>query len=211
MTLDDLIQATRDLIRDTKMKYLYSDDELVRGLNEAQNRVATLTNEFVTSTRRLNLEPAIDLYPLDSDILTIYGVTLDGYYGRLTPSTEIWTPDGVSLARPTRYTLDKEQQTIRFYQIPDQSYTAILRCTRLPVPLTLDDSGVECEVRAHRQLMLCDWAAYRCFSTDDADGRNDLAAKQALLRFNQKINEAKRENYQAVLGAAPRARGDRIK
>lgn len=211
MTLDDLLEATNDLLRDASSKALYSDDEKVRGLNEGQNLLATRLHEFVTASRQLNLEAGIDSYPLDEDIIMVYSVMLDGYYGRLTQSTECWTPEGLSLSRPSRYTTDRETQTIRFYQIPDQQYTAILRCARLPTPLSLDSSGVECEVRAHRQLALCDWAAYRCFSTDDADGRNDLAAKLALERFNRKVNEAKTENYQGAIGKSPRVRGDRIK
>ena len=211
MTLADLLQATRNLLRDTHQAKLYSDDELVLYLNDAQNKLALRTHSFVIADSPLGLVDGVDLYPLSTDIISVYSCTLDGYYGRLRRSTEVWMPDGLTEAKPSGFSTDKETQAIRFYPIPDQEYTAILRVAKLPTALTLEDTRAECDVRPHWQIALCDWAAYRCFSIDDADGRNDNSAKLAKQRFDAAINEIKCENYQAKTGPSARARGNRIK
>lgn len=211
MTLDDLLRVTRNLLRDGVQGRIHEDEDIVLYLNDAQSKLASRTHSFVSADKPLGLTDGIDLYPLDTEVLSVYSCTIEGFYGRLRRRTEVWIPDGLMKSRPVEFDTDKETQSIRFNPTPDQDYTALLRIARLPADLTLDDNDAECEVRPHWQLALCDWAAYRCFSTDDADGRNDNAAKQAKARFDAAINEIKRENYQAKTGPSARARGNRIK
>jgi len=211
MTLDDLLRVTRNLLRDGVQGRIHEDEDIVLYLNDAQNKLASRTHSFVSADNPLGLTDGIDLYPLDTEVLSVYSCTIEGFYGRLRRRTEAWIPDGLMKSRPVEFDTDKETQSIRFNPTPDQDYTALLRIARLPAALTLDDNNAECEVRPHWQLALCDWAAYRCFSTDDADGRNDNAANMAKTRFDTAINEIKRENYQAKTGPSSRARGNRIK
>ncbi len=211
MTPDDLLSTTRRLLRDGVQGRIHDDNDILLYLNDGQQKLALLTHSFVSADRPLGLTTGEDLYALDDDIVQVYSCTLEGYYGRLLRSTEVWVPDATALATPRRYTSDKATQSLRFYPVPDQDYTALLRVARLPQSMTLDDPDQECEVRSHWQLALCDWAAYRCFSTDDADGRNDNAAKLAKARFDTAINTIKGVNYQAARGPSARARGNRIK
>lgn len=211
MTLDDLLRVTRNLLRDGVQGRIHEDEDIVLYLNDAQNKLAIRTHSFVSADNPLGLTDGIDLYPLDTEVLSVYSCTIEGFYGRLRRRTEVWIPDGLMKSRPVEFDTDKETQSIRFNPTPDQDYTALLRIARLPAALTLDDNNAECEVRPHWQLALCDWAAYRCFSTDDADGRNDNAANMAKARFDTATNEIKRENYQAKTGPSSRARGNRIK
>ncbi len=211
MTLDDLLRATRNLLRDGVQGRIHEDEDIVLYLNDAQSKLASRTHSFVSADKPLGLTDGIDLYALDMEVLSVYSCTIEGFYGRLRRRTEVWIPDGLMKSRPVEFDTDKETQSIRFNPTPDQDYTALLRIARLPTDLTLDDNDAECEVRPHWQLALCDWAAYRCFSTDDADGRNDNAAKMAKARFDAAINEIKRENYQARTGPSARAHGNRIK
>jgi len=211
MTLDDLLSTTRKLLRDVSQGKLYDNDEIVLYLNDAQHKLAVRTHSFVSADRPMNLVVGEDMYTLDDDIMQVYSCTLEGYYGRLRRATETWMPDAISRAKPEGFTSDKVTQSLRFYPIPDQEYTAILRVARLPKPMTLDAGCAECEVKPHWQLALCDWAAYRCFTVDDADGRNDNAAKLAKARFDEAINAIKVENYRATAGQSARARGNRVK
>ena len=211
MTLDDLLRVTRTILRDGVQGRIHEDEDIVLYLNDAQNKLATRAHSFVIADKPLGLADGIDLYPLDTEVLSVYSCTIEGFYGRLRRRTEVWIPDGLMKSRPVEFDTDKETQSIRFNPTPDQDYTALLRIARLPTDLSLDDNNAECEVRPHWQLALCDWAAYRCFSTDDADGRNDNAAKQAKARFDTAINGIKCENYQAKTGPSARARGNRIK
>lgn len=211
MTSEELMAATRDVLRDNKKPPLYSDSTILRALNEAQDRFARLTHSFVESTRTLGLTAGEDLYLLDDDIVLVYSVSLEGYTGRLIRSTEAWLPDTAARGRPQWYTTDKDTQSIRFYQAPDLDYTAILRISRLPAALSLSDPCATCEVKARDQVALADWAAYRCLTQDDPDGRNDNAAALAKARFGEAINLAKAEGYRFNTGRSARARGNRIK
>ena len=136
----------------------------------------------------------------------------DGYdYIRLAPATENWTPDNTLSTMPTRYTLDRKTNSIRFYPVPDGAYTAILRVARLPAALTLDDLEAEPELDEAYQIGLMDWAEYRCFTHDDADGRNDMAAEKAQHRFDEMVSRAKHDLYRLRMGNQPRAHGNRVK
>lgn len=213
MTTDELISFTRyNKLRDRAVPPLWPDDVVVVYLNEAQQRLATMTDSFVEENRELEITAGQRVYPLDSDIVFVYAIQLAGYPGeRLQPSTEGWTPDDNVASRPTRYTLDRAMQSIRFYQIPDQDYTANLRIARLPAPLSLDSLDATPELPEQNEHALMDWAAYRCFTHDDADGRNDTAAEKSLQRFNEHMNKIKRDNYRLRTGFQARAHGQRVK
>lgn len=211
MTLDDLLAVTRSLLRDHASPPLWSDEIIVMYLNEAQERVARLTHSFVIVNRELEIDATDDIYPLDDDVIYVYSVRLDGYPGRLTGSTEGWTPESGNASRPTRYTTDVETQSIRFYSAPDKDYTAILRAAVLPKKLSVDDLDAEIELKTQHQLALPDWAAYRCYTHDDADGRNDMAAEKAKRRFEECLSEVKRDNYRLSTGHGQRANGLRVK
>jgi hypothetical protein len=212
MTGQELLDYTRKhVLRDTKTPPLFPDDLVVGYLDEAQQRMVQRTHAFVEATREFSLSAGEAFYPLDDDIAYVYAVRLDGISGYLTTSTDSWTPQDTTSTQPYRYTLDTETQTIRFYPIPDGTYTAVLRVARLPVQLTLDNLEDELEIKARYQLALADWAAYRCFTNDDVDGRNDGAADRALARFNMAVNEFKRDEYKLRTGHLMRVHGNRVK
>lgn len=209
MTLDELISTTRAILRDTALPYLWSDELVTMYLNEGQERVARLTHAFIPDRRELGLSAGEDMYALDADVIYVYSVQLDGYPDRLAPATDGWTPSDSTPSRPTRYTLDTESGYIRFYNVPDATYTALLRIARLPIAMS--DSTPACELMPKFQLALPDWAAYRCFTHDDADGRDDKAADRARLRFDDQISDIKYELYRLQAGFVPRVHGLRVK
>lgn len=212
MTLSDLIDYTRKhVLRDNAVPPLWPDDLIVAYLNEAQQKVASRTHELVLADREVSLSADEALYPLDPDVVQVYNARLSDYFERLVPLTENWTPVLQITSRPTHYNTDRETQTITFYPTPDTAYTAILRIARLPVALTLDNIEAEPEIKAQYHLHLADWAAYRCFGNDDADGRNDGAAANAEKRWNLFISEVKRDEYKLRTGHGMRAHGDRVK
>ena len=212
MTLQELLDYTRKhVLRDVQQPYLFPDELVIAYLDEGNKKVATRTHHFVTATRELSLDAGENVYPLDEDIVYVYSVRLDGYHGWLTLSTEDWTKDDGTVSRPLRYTLDRETQTVRFHAIPDQAYTALLRCAVLPATLSEDALSADVEIQDRFRLTPADWAAYRCFGNDDVDGRNDQAAANALARFNMAVGENKRDEYRLKFGHNARARGMRVK
>lgn len=212
MTLEDLLDYTvKHVLRDTGTPRLWPDDLITMYLDEGNKKVATRTHAFVNSTRTVEIAAGEDVYDLDDDIVYVYSVRLDGYPGRLTLSSEDWTPDTDAETRPTRYTLDRESQVIRFYAVPDQAYTAILRCATMPPTLSYDDLEAEVEILDRFKLAPADWAAYRCLSNNDYDGFNQAGADKALERFFSALGEYKRDEYRLKTGHNARARGMRVK
>ena len=211
MTLLDYLSHIRKFVlRDTRNPPMWPDEVVIPRLNEALQRMATRTHEFVTDAREIELTEGEAIYDLDPDIVFVNAVRLDGYLGRLAPSTEGWTSDDPSQSRPVRYTLDRNTKSIRFYPIPDTAYTAILNVARKPKELTEDDMGAEVEGGSYL-LSLADWVAYRCFSDPDADGFAPGSAALAKSRFDAATNENKRDIYRLKTGNAMRVHGQRVK
>ena len=212
MKLSDLLQHTRDhSLRDKAVPPIFPDSLVVAYLSEGQQKLAVRTHSLIAATREISLEALEDTYTMDADIVFVYSVRLDGYAGRLSPSTEGWTPENDSAARPTRYTTDKETQTMRFFNIPDQAYTAVLRVAVLPATLSVDDLDADLQLKDQYQLAVADYAAYKCFSTPDADGFSPGEADRALGRFNIAVNELKRDEYRLRTGFNARVHGQRVK
>lgn len=212
MTLSALLDYARKyVLRDTSVPPLWRDEVVVQRLNDAQRKVAVRVHAFVEDDWEIALYAGEANYPLDPATKFVYTVRLDGYPSRLTRSTESWTPDDGISTRPTRYTIDRKTRSIRFYPTPDDDYLAILRVARLPVDMSLDALDAEIELPDEYQLMLVDWAAYLCFSDDDADGRNDLAADRALKRYQERVSTYLHDEYHARTGQLAHVRGNRVK
>lgn len=212
MNTGELLDHTRKhVLRDTVVPYLFSDDLVIAFLDEGLKKAAVRTHSFVTASREMSISKGEDTYPLDDDVAFAYSVRLEGYAGRLLPVSEMWTPENFTEQRPTRYTTDRETQSIRFYPAPDQDYTAVLRCATLPRTLSVDSLDYEIPLKPHYQLALADWVAYRCLSLNDVDGRNDDAADRARAKFFEQVNEVKRDGYQLKTGPAQRVHGRRVK
>ena len=211
MTLDELLVHTRDLLRDREKPYLWNDEVVVGYLNEAQELVARRTHSFIPSRREVSLSAGESTYSLDEDVVFVYSAQIEGLAGRLQPATDGWTPTDTIQSTPTRYVLDTETGAIRFYATPDDVYTVLLRVARLPAILTTGNLGAMVELKRQYHLTLADWAAYRCFTHDDADGRNDGAAEKAEMRFHKAVNEHKRDTYRLQTGHTMRVAGQRVK
>ena len=213
MTADEILRFTRyNKLRDRAAPSLWSDETLLRYLNEGQNRFCAQTDYFIEADREATISSGDENVSLDADIQMVYSVRLEGYENtRLQPSTEGWTPDCTYTARPSRYTLERATNTMRLYPIPDTDYTALLRVAVQPTPLSLDDLDSECDLPDDMLLVVADWAAFKAFSEDDADGRNDGAAEKALARYNEGMNRFKRDNYRLRMGFGARAHDQRVK
>lgn len=213
MLVKELLKFTRyNKLLDKASPPLWSDAVIVTYLDEGQTLFSRKTDYFIEDDIEISLSEGESVYDLDSKVAFVYAVRFDGYdYIRLAPATEGWTPDSTMSTMPTRYTLDRKTNSIRFYPVPDGPYTAILRVARLPAALALDDLEAEPELREEYQIGLMDWAVYRCLTHNDVDGGNDMAAEKALARFNEMVSRAKHDTYRLRMGNQPRVHGDRVK
>lgn len=211
MKVEDLLDEVRSVLRDKAKPYLWSDDQIVRYLNEAQEKITRATFCFVKADELLDLDTGVDIYDLPSYVQYVYRVNIAGAYGSLGASTDNWTPTDSTPGLPQRFTLDTETQSIRFWPVPDTAYSATLRIARMPDPLSVSALEAEPAIPEKYQLSMVDWAAYRCFTHDDSDGRNDKAAENARARYIEAVDDHKQDLYRLKTGASQRVSGNRIK
>lgn len=210
MTTDDLLQLTAELLRDTRKPLKWSDDTKARYLNEAQNLVASRTMFQIDDTLEIETEPGVSLYNLDPRVLMVFDAYLPSGIP-LQPSTDAWTGRLEATGIPSRIVFTSAYGKVRLYPTPDLVTTIQLRVARSPTPLTTSALTAESEIPERWQNALADWAAYRCFTHDDADGRNDGAAALCKDRFDAAVREYKAEQYRLQTGNYARANGRRIR
>ena len=213
MTLEECLEHTcKRVLRDINVPSLWSDDVRVRYANEGLAKIAERTHFLVDdSNYTVDLEAGEPRYELADDVKLVHSAKLKGYIGYLATCTESRIPNIDTNSRPTAFTCDAATGTLHFFPTPDTSYEAVLRVTRLPKKLKLNDANAEIELPEEWCLILADWVGYRCFAEDDADGRNDQAADRCQARFYQGLKDIKAAVYRLKMGNASQARGKRVK
>lgn len=210
MKTSELLDLLNTTLRDIRKPRKWSDEVKVRYLNEAQDKVSRALFISVRSDEPLSVEAYEDFYELDQDIHHVFRVWGKDV-GVLHASTDGWTPPSEQLGTPTRYTLDSASQTLRLWPIPEVATELTMKVSRAPKQLSENALDENCEIPEAFQLALVDWAAYRCFTHDDADGRNDGAAQLAKDRYGNALREYKQHTYRARTGSANRVGGNRIR
>lgn len=215
MTGQELLDYTRNhVLRDTSVPPLFDDTVLCLGLSEAVAKLATAAHMFIDDDVELEIDSGDITYALNANVKMVYSVRLDGFTGYLGADTENRMPSPGPSSKPSRYCLNRRAgkvASIRFDVTPDQDYLAVLNVARLPAAITVDNLEDDIEVPDEYQLVLADWASFRCLTGDDVDGRNDKAADKAEARFVKGVNEVKRNLYRLRMGNNARAHGDRVK
>lgn len=208
MDVKRLLSLTTTLLRDAATPPKWSVEDKLEYLNEAQEIFAAEVQSLVEVNYSLSLTAGEDLYDLDDTVVMVLGARYASG-SRLRLGSDDRTPYGGS-GFPLRYVLDTTTQTIRFFPIPDEDVEITLRVRRAPTPMTSDDLDMECELPKRAQRLLPDWAAYRCWTHDDVDGRNDNAAAMAKDRFDAGVRDLKRKSFRSRTGVGARVHGNRI-
>lgn len=213
MTLEEFLEHTRKhVLRDLNTPPLWSEDVRVRYASEGLAKIAEKAHHLVDDSEyTVDLTAGESSYDLDSDVKFVYSAKLTGYLGYLATVTESTIPNHVTSSRPAGFSCDAATNTLHFYPTPDATYEAVLRVARLPAKLDVDNQDAEIELPDEWCLILADWVGYRCFSEDDADGRNDQAADRCQARFYQGLKDIKAAVYRKKTGNASQARGRRVK
>lgn len=212
MTGDELLAYTRqDLLHDTAQPRLWSDDLILRYLNEAQRLFCRLTYCLTQTDERLDtveLDEGESTYPIDKKILHIFGAGIEGASQELRDYTFRALPNLLagSTGRPSIYVLNQRNHEIRVYPVPDQAYTLKLRIAALPISEITFDSAPEIPEQYH--IDLPEYVAYRCLVTAEVDGSNLGSADKFKESWNARVAEAKREYYRLRMGNNPTARNN---
>lgn len=197
---------------------LWSDETLVRYINDAQQRFArrtlSLRDASTPEVTQVTLATGVSSYVLHESVLAVVSGRYDtdtvdlARIGRMRvmqvqpidppwfdPSTAATLTPGRPIAFQTDETLDVDSKgavTLTVYPAPSSTENGkiiYIRTARLPLDeFTIDDTQAECELVDDYQLDMLEWAAYRALRNSDIDGHSSDADKHEK-RFNEAVAE----------------------
>jgi hypothetical protein len=197
MTVAELLRHAREsYLRDAAAPFLWSAQELLRYLNEAQVLFARHTHilmddasDFTTITSA----PGVTRYALDPRIVFVSEV-YDDTGRRLLAASRAKAPRTPFQGKPRHYTLDASVSTLRLLPTPDDVYEFNLVVARTPLkPLVTEYDTPEIPEAYH--LSLLDWVAYKALRNNDTEGSNVTAAEIFRLDWTKTLLYAKRDAF----------------
>lgn len=230
MTFQELLDELRlNMLRDGSdivsgpNDFLWSDDTLIRYINDAYRRFSRRTlllrDNVTPEYTQVVLVPGQSIYELDSVVLAVVSARYDTDENDLphashddlnvTPYTDplMWDVNQLSTSQPGRpraYTTDEAvtigsqtQINLRVYPTPsadELDKIIYMRVARLPIAnITLADLDSEPEIPEDYHLDMLGWAAYRALTNHDVDGGAEGKAEKFKAAFNAVLEEAEQE------------------
>ena len=198
----ELMDHTRnEILRDVVGPYLYSEDALLRFLNEGYKQFARRTHCFVDELTTLETVAGTARYDLPADTIflrEVYredGVPLSSHTRRAKPSRLL-------TGKPIAYTTDTKHSTVKFYPTPDAAYT--LELTRAIEAPTVDLSS-DIDLPYEQAMLLPLWMAYRALQNNDPDGSETINGRQFFNDWGVGLKEAKIDYTRQAMGDNPSA------
>lgn len=192
------------MLDDGTKPYLWSDETLVRKLNNAVRegclRARLLKNDEQTlpelcritvTAGNAYLKHAPEILVARSGRLASAGCKL---WALTAESMDRYRPEWQSQAEtagtPEVMVMDLAQKTLRLWPAPSANDTLYLRVWRVPLPkeqLSCADKSREPAIRLPDAEELCHWAAYEAYLKADSDTENKQAAADHLHLFEQRF------------------------
>lgn len=194
--------VTREWLDDQKKPYLWPNESLTRGLNnavrEACLRARLLKDDSVSLPELCQIavragQPRVKfareiLVPRNGRMLsggcTIWALTAESM-DRHRPH---WETDGSNACQPEYMVMDLAQKTLHLYPTPAEDDTLLLRVWRTPLKKELlrnpDDEPV---IELPDAQELCHWACYEALLNQDSETENDAKAATHLATFEQRF------------------------
>jgi len=189
---------------------LWSDETLVRYINEAQRRLAhqgLVIRDGTSAITQVTLATDDALYPLDKAVLAVISARLAGEafdmvrvnHGQLNGRATQESGKPVYFATDEHHALvasanPMSAMTLRVHPAPSASYDGDvvgLRVVRMPLT-TLKLGSVETlEVPEEHHLEMLDWAAYLALRIVDADAGDPARAQEFRASFEQHVRAAR--------------------
>lgn len=199
MDTGELLVLLRQELADTVEPYLWSDDELLTYLNDAQVMLARKTDGIpdasTPAVTQLAITPGVEWYPLHAKVLKVRTATRLSDGGRL----EVLTPEtaernGVRFngtQGPVRVAVQGfEDRKLRVWPIPSVADTLELAVFRMPLKSLLD---ADPEVAEQHHIHLLLWARSRAYLKQDAETFDKGRADDFETRFRAYCEEVIRE------------------
>jgi hypothetical protein len=217
----NVLRDDSELATGTVDDSLWTDETLVRYINDAQSRFArksfSLRDATTPEITQVTLATGVSSYVLHTSVLAV----VSGRYntdtvdlprvGRVViqsaqpddpPYFDPNIPAAMTPGRPQAFGTDETidvdapgSVTLTVYPAPtatEDGTTLYLRVARLPLdPFDIDKTEAECELPEGYQLDMLEWAAYRALRNSDIDGHSSTADKHEK-RFNDAVTEVLR-------------------
>jgi len=201
MTGNDLIEIVRDLIKDEKAPYLWSDATILRYLQKGERemceRTHVLIDPAVAFTATVTTPPT---FTLADNVLRVYAVRVAA---NSTPLSRLRsTAYGIhmqdTVGEPKTFSTDLGHKKVTLYPAPDVEYAMEGICAITPDnPVT---SGVDSELPPEHHEELAGYAAYRCLITNDVDGERVGTANEFRDNWGEYLRDLKRDIYRFRTG-----------
>lgn len=217
MTLQELAEEFRNQVNDTEQPYLWSDNEVLRYIIDAQDQFVRLTGGIADMQTAdictLTLEASNPWTAHSPYILRILS-------GRLITAERdiefVQESDLVMLREKDygaelRYRLDDTEEgevrfgvlglhekQIRWLLVPEEADTCNIRVLRLPYPRLPSawdsvEAADELEIDEWHHINLIPWMKHLAYNKADAETRNDKLAAENKLAFMQYCTQARNE------------------
>ncbi len=200
MNLQDLTDATRQMLDDVAEPYLWSDDVLHRFANNAVREVCIrarlLRDDAVSSPAICRVTVPVTAkgrFKLDPSVIALRAATLDdGHYKLWAVSSHDmdrrepgWDGGLAESGRPLFIVMDLEQKAVQLYPIPAGDVMVNLRVWRVPTPdeqMSDEDGHGEPAVEIPDAEELKHWIAHEAYLIRDEDANNpDLSARHLAI------------------------------
>ena len=189
---DVVTRLRNEVLRDSAEPYLFSTDEIINVLSEGYRIFARHTHAII-NTFTVRTVVGQSSYTLDPTVCYVRQVTLvdasNNSVWYLTPYTRRAKPLRWT-GRPTAYSTDAAQSTLKLYPVPDQAYTLEVDCAVVPERLTANSTIA---LGSEWIPTLMNYASARLLSNNDPDGSNQVAAQQFEQRWKEGVMLAKQQ------------------
>lgn len=196
MNLLELTRRFRVMARDTVEPFLFSDEDVIAWLNDAQQqaviRARLLLEDANPDVCEIVTTPGQHTYPLHSALYELASIRFKPDGDTRTKPIQLvscewldqnyhqWRDDA---ERPTRYAIQTENN-LRLVPPPQVPGTLLIEGYRLPLePLAIDTDEPEIHKANHEKLIY--WALHRAFSVVDSETIDKDRASMAEYEFSR--------------------------
>jgi hypothetical protein len=195
MNAGDIITLFRREVDDTVEPYLWSDEEAMDFLNDAQNEACRRTRALVDSSTAAVCQltvPTTGIATLDERVLFVRNVRFSGRaplrrmnMQDMVNALPTWE-DAAASTYPDFFIADWQTGKLRFFPKPSAELTALLTVVRDPLAeMNSGDDEPELPARWHRSLRF--WMAHRAYSKPDEETYNPKKAAEYEVAFEREF------------------------
>jgi len=204
---------------------LWSDDFLVRQLNEAQRKLARrawcIIEEGVVPAGVISLVTGVAVYALHKSVLRVYWAMPSDQTWPLARTSEtrllgqrnvddgnfnIDTSVVAETGRPVAFATDAGTRQMRVFRTPSATENGLaisLKIARLPITwFTVDNMDGAPEVPEDYHELLCRYAAGKALTLPNVDGQQRAIGRELLAEFDQEVREARQDRQRAEMEPA---------